>query len=83
MALENSNAAFKQIMNKMTLPTLVNEGDLLAVLLHIDMIKENYSSRVPDLIQKYCAIVSSSRHTIRKRLYAVHLLSMFLVFVDI
>ncbi len=79
--IENSNAAFKQIMNKLTLPTLVNEGDLLAVLLLLDMIQEHYSSRVPDLIQKYCSIVSSSRHTVRKRLYAVHLSSMILLII--
>jgi hypothetical protein len=75
---QNSNSAFKQIIQKLTNASSMNEGDILALLYLIDMVKENMSQKAKDFLPKFTSIVSSSRHTHRKRLYATYLCSKFL-----
>ena len=70
---QNSPASFKQIVNKVILPSDVNEGDLILLLSLQDMIKEGYNSKITDLITKYTAVLSSPRHAAKKRLLAIYL----------
>ena len=60
-------------MNRLiTLPS-VNEGDLWTVLMMVDLVKENYTNKIPDMIKRYSALIGNTRHSLKKRLYAIHL----------
>ncbi len=71
--VENSTGAFKQIMVKLTSSPNINEGDILAHLFLLDLIKGDYVEKIPELIKRFIGVVVSPRHTARKRLYAVYL----------
>eukprot|EP00842_Homolaphlyctis_polyrhiza_P003152 jgi/Hompol1/3838/HPOL_003403-RA len=64
---------FKEIIAKITLPQIPNEGDLLAMLFMIDSIKTLSSSKVPEILAKLVPIISSQRHAMKKRMFAAYL----------
>ncbi|KAI8822501.1 armadillo-type protein [Fimicolochytrium jonesii] len=70
---EFSPAAFKQILAKISSVPVVSEGDLIAMFYMTDLIQDVCAQRAPELLRKYIPIITSQRHPMRKRLYAVYL----------
>ncbi|KAJ8326515.1 hypothetical protein O5D80_005263 [Batrachochytrium dendrobatidis] len=69
----NSTYAFKILFGKMLTPAVPNEGDLLGFLYLVELIKVSAFNRVPELLNKIVPIISNSRASLKKRLYAVFL----------
>ncbi|KAJ1344384.1 hypothetical protein BSLG_001041 [Batrachochytrium salamandrivorans] len=69
----NSTHAFKILLGKVLMSTTPSEGDLLSLLSLADLIKISAASRLPEILTKIISVISSSRHTLKKRLYAVFL----------
>ncbi|KAI8922787.1 armadillo-type protein [Entophlyctis helioformis] len=64
---------FKQILTKISTPTVPNEGDLLALLFMSDMIKSMAVNKAPELLSKVVPVIPNTRSTLKKRMFAVYL----------
>ncbi|KAI9207546.1 armadillo-type protein [Polychytrium aggregatum] len=71
--LQFSPAAFKLVLAKLAAPPLPNEGDIIALLYLVDLIAEISANKAPDLLKRYIPIITSQRHTTKKRLFAIYL----------
>ncbi|TPX45274.1 hypothetical protein SeMB42_g04067 [Synchytrium endobioticum] len=71
---ENSPAAFKQILARLTSNVAVtNEGDIVALLHLVDLIIEKAPAKAVDVIHRFGSVIISSRHSNRKRVWAIYL----------
>ncbi|KAJ3101339.1 hypothetical protein HDU97_001433 [Phlyctochytrium planicorne] len=70
---EYSPPMLKQMIIKITTPSAVHEGDIVALLYRVDSIKEFCANKAPEICKKYHPIILSQRQPVRKRLWAIHL----------
>ncbi|KAJ3128551.1 hypothetical protein HK100_009127 [Physocladia obscura] len=70
---EISPPAFKQMLTKITGTATPSEGELFNLYYRIDAIRDFSANKAPELLKKYSPIVTSSRFSITKRLYAIYL----------
>ncbi|TPX30748.1 hypothetical protein SmJEL517_g05768 [Synchytrium microbalum] len=71
---ENSPLAFKQVLGRLTAASAVtNEGDIIALLHISDVIAEKAAPKAVDVLRRYVPVISSARHSSRKRRWAVYL----------
>ncbi|KAL2913671.1 hypothetical protein HK105_206831 [Polyrhizophydium stewartii] len=64
---------FKQVLAKITTPPVPNEGDLLVMLYLSESIKASAVNKVPEILGKIVPVISSQRHALKKRMFAVYL----------
>ena len=74
MGIENSPAAFKQILGRLLSSSAVtNEGDIVALLYLMDLIIEKAPAKALDVLHRFGPVVTNSRHSNRKRIWAIYL----------
>ena len=71
-------AMMDSMINKLSSTATANEGDIFALCYFSDKIKDN-AVKCNEIIQRFVPFIANPRYSVKKRLYAIFLLSIYIL----